>query len=166
MKREIPSILVLSIAIFAVGCGRGGRQSPDSPSGRPVSASVAAGVNSPDPGPDTPSQQTDKGIGPVKELNLGPVDTKLAGEGKKLFEDKCASCHALSKNMAGPALGAILESEAPEFVMNMILNTAEMVAKNETIKKAVAKFGMTMMSPGLSKDQARAILEYFRTTAR
>ncbi|MGZ7066012.1 MAG: c-type cytochrome, partial [Candidatus Aminicenantales bacterium] len=86
--------------------------------------------------------------------------------GKKLFEDKCASCHSLSKNMAGPALGAILKTETPEFVMNMILNTAEMVQKNETVKKAVAKFGMTMTPPGLSEDQARAILEYFRTTAK
>jgi cytochrome c len=68
--------------------------------------------------------------------------------------------------MSGPALGAILKTETPEFVMNMILNTAEMVAKNETIKRAVAKFGMTMTSPGLSEDQARAILEYFRTTAK
>ena len=166
MKRKNPLVLVLGVAVFAFGCGQGGQKGPDPASSVPVSGFTAAGVNSPDPAPDTPSQQTDKGIGPVKELNLGPIDTKLAGEGKKLFEDKCASCHALGKNMAGPALGSILKSETPEFVMNMILNTAEMVAKNETVKKAVAKFGMTMMSPGLSKDQARAVLEYFRTTAK
>jgi len=165
MKHEIPLILVLSIAIFALGCGRGGQKSPDPSSGMPVSASVAA-ANSANPAADASPSQTDKGIGPVKELNLGPIDSKLAGQGKKLFEDKCTSCHALNKNMAGPALGAILKSETPEFVMNMILNTAEMVAKNETVKKAVAKFGMTMTSPGLTEDQARAIVEYFRTTAK
>jgi cytochrome c len=165
MKREIPLILVLGIAIVALGCGRGGQKSPDPSSGIPASASSAA-VNSADPAPDASPLQTDKGIGPVKELKLGPIDGALAAQGKKLFEDKCTSCHALNKNMAGPALGAILKSETPEFVMNMILNTAEMVAKNETIKKAVAKFGMTMTSPGLSEGEARAILEYFRTTAK
>jgi cytochrome c len=165
LKREIPLILVLSIAIIAFGCKRGGQQSPDSSSGKPVSASVAA-ANSANPTAEASPQQADKGIGPVKELKLGPIDSKLAAQGKKLFEDKCTSCHTLNKSMAGPALGAILKSETPEFVMNMILNTPEMVAKNETIKKAVAKFGMTMMSPGLSKGEARAIVEYFRTTAK
>jgi mono/diheme cytochrome c family protein len=48
--------------------------------------------------------------------------------------------------------------------MNMILNTAEMVAKDPTVKKLAAQFGMPMPAPGLSQDEARAIVEYLRTT--
>ncbi|HSQ79350.1 MAG TPA: cytochrome c [Candidatus Bathyarchaeia archaeon] len=107
---------------------------------------------------------TDKGIGPVKELKLGPVDEKLAARGKELFDSRCAACHGLDKALAGPALGSVLKTRAPEFVMNMILNTEEMGAKNPTVKKLTAQYGMPMPAPGLSQDEARAVVEYLRTT--
>ena len=157
MKHRIALIFVLGVALVAFACSKGGAKNTANP----------ADSTSPAPAATTPPlQAADKGIGPVKELTLGPIDKTLAAQGKKLFDDKCAACHALARDMAGPALGGILKKETPEFVMNMILNTAEMVAKNETIKKAVARFGMAMPAPGLSQDQARAILEYFRTTAK
>lgn len=115
---------------------------------------------------DDPVQSGDKGIGPVKELKLGPIDEALAARGKELFGGRCAACHGLSKAIAGPALGPILKQETPEFVMNMMLNTAEMEAKNPAIKKQVAKFGMSMPAPDLTEDQARAIVEYLRTTGK
>lgn len=152
MKYRMALILVLGIALFAFACGKGGAKST---------------VTSPDPTASAPPPQAaDKGIGPVKALNLGPLDNNLAAQGKKLFDEKCVACHALARDMAGPALGAILKKETPEFVMNMILNPAEMEAKNDTIKKALARFGVPMPALGLSQDQARAILEYFRTTAK
>ena len=113
-----------------------------------------------------PDQSADKGIGPVTELKLGPVDASLAARGKGLFDDRCAACHGLDKAVAGPALGSILKQRTPEFVMNMMLNTAEMEAKNADIKKEAAKFGMSMPAPGVSEDQARAIVEYLRTTGK
>jgi mono/diheme cytochrome c family protein len=152
MKRRIALILVLGVLLVPFACGKGGAKNNSNPAEPAASA--------------PPQQSSDKGIGPIKELSLGPIDNNLAAQGKKLFDEKCVSCHALARDMAGPALGAILKKETPEFVMNMVLNTAEMVAKNETIKKALARFGVAMPAPGLSQDQARAILEYFRTTAK
>ncbi len=113
-----------------------------------------------------PPQSGNKGIGPVTELKLGPVDEKLAARGKELFEGRCAACHGLDKAIAGPALGSILKQETPEFVVNMMLNTAEMEAKDPGIKKQAAKLGVLMPAPGLSEDQARAIVEYLRTTGK
>jgi len=111
-----------------------------------------------------PGQAGDMGIGPVKELKLGPVDQKLADKGKQIFDAKCAACHGLDKAIAGPPLGGVLSQQTPEFVMNMILNTAGMEAQNATVKKAMSKYGMSMPSPGLSQQDARAVVEYFRTT--
>ena len=111
-------------------------------------------------------QSSDKGIGPVRELKLGPVDASLAARGKGLFDDRCAACHGLDKAIAGPALGPILKQKTPEFVMNMMLNTAEMEAKNADIKKQAEKFGLSMPAPAVTEDQARAILEYLRTTGK
>jgi len=111
-----------------------------------------------------PGQAADKGIGPVKELKLGPVDPKLAENGKQIFDSKCASCHGLDKAIAGPPLGNVLAQQTPEFVMNMLLNTAGMEAQNATVKKAMSKYGMSMPAPGLSEQEARAVVEYLRTT--
>lgn len=113
-----------------------------------------------------PAQAGDMGIGPVKSLKLGPVDEKLAARGKELFESRCAACHGLDKAIAGPALGNVLKVATPEFVMNMILNTNEMVAKDPTVKKLLAKYGTPMPAPGLSEEEARAVVEYFRTTGK
>src|SRR5512135_1324401 len=142
MKKLLPLIALAGLAVFAV-C--------------PPDRAASAG----DPG-----QAGNKGIGPIKELKLGPVDEKLAAHGKELFDSRCASCHGLDKAVTGPALGGVLKTKTPEFVMNMILNTAEMVAKDPDIKKQAAKFGLSMPAPGLSQDDARALVEYFRTTAK
>ncbi len=142
MKKLLPLIALAGLAVIAV-C------SPD--------RTASAG----DPGQAGPM-----GIGPIKELKLGPVDDKLAARGKGLFDSRCASCHGLDKDLAGPALGSVLKTKTPEFVMNMILNTAEMEAKDPDIKKQAAKFGMSMPAPGLSQDEARAVVEYLRTTAK
>ncbi len=112
------------------------------------------------------AQSTDKGIGPVKELKLGPVDKALADKGKALFDDKCAMCHGLTEAKAGPALGDVLSQVTPEFVVNFLLNTSEMEQKDARIMGLIQKYGMPMPPPGLDKDQALALLEYFRTTKK
>ncbi len=152
MKKRIWPVLLLCLGVIAVCRAR--------ESGR-LSGSGTSAASLGDP-----LQSGDKGIGPVKELKLDPVDPKLAGRGRQIFNDRCAACHGRDKDSAGPALGSVLKKEAPEFVMNMILNTAEMEAKNETIKKEAADFGMAMPPPGLTADEARAVLEYLRTTAK
>ncbi len=113
-----------------------------------------------------PAQAADKGIGPVKSLNLGPVDKALADKGKALFDERCVSCHALAQDKTGPALGNVLAEATPEFVMNFLLNTSEMEQKDALIQGLVKKFGLPMPPPGLSQDQARSILEYLRTTKK
>jgi cytochrome c len=114
----------------------------------------------------TALQTQDKGIGPIENLKLGPIDKTLAEKGKSLFEEKCTMCHSLTENKTGPALGDVLSQVPPEFVMNFILNTAEMEQKDQRIKDLIQEFGMPMPPPGLDQDEARALLEYFRTTQK
>jgi cytochrome c len=152
MNKKVWLVLLLSLGVIAVCRARESR----GPSG---SSAAAMSVGD-------PLQSGDRGIGPIKELKLGPVDPKLAARGKEIFDARCASCHGRDKDGAGPALAGELKKEGPEFVMNMILNTAEMEAKNETIKKEAANFGLAMPAPGLTTDEARAVLEYLRTTGK
>jgi mono/diheme cytochrome c family protein len=157
IKKLIPRVLCLSVGLFMFCRAR--------ESGQPQPSSPAV-ANSSSANPADPQQAADKGIGPVKELAMGPVDQNLAARGKKLFGERCGVCHSLVRDLTGPALGNVLKRRTPEFVINMILNTAEMTSKNEAMKKAVALYGMAMPPPGLTADEARAVLEYFRTTGK
>jgi cytochrome c len=111
-------------------------------------------------------QDEDKGIGPIKDLKLGPIDQNLVKEGASIFQNKCSTCHSLEAKKVGPPLGKVLDNNTPEFIMNFLLNTTEMIQKNEKIKKLVQEYGMRMPDLGIDKDQARAVLEYFRTTGQ
>ncbi len=130
-------------------------------------ASEASGIASV-PGQDPPASNQAKpvGIGPVKSLSLKAVDKTLAGKGKALFGERCSMCHGLKEVKTGPALGKILSEVAPTYVMNFLLNTGEMEQKDPRIIGLIKKYTIPMPAPGLDKDQARAILEYLRTTKK
>ena len=107
--------------------------------------------------------ELENGVGPIKEkLDLGPLDIEMASRGQKLFEEKCASCHKLDERFTGPAQRDVIERRTPEYIMNMILNPEEMIAKHPEVKKMLAIYMTSMTYQNVSKEQAREILEYFR----
>jgi mono/diheme cytochrome c family protein len=108
--------------------------------------------------------ELDNGIGPIKEkINLGPVDSKMVETGKKLFDVKCAQCHKLDERYTGPAQRDLLKRRSPEYIMNMILNPVEMVAKHPEAKKMFAQYPTQMTFQNVTQDDARLMLEYFRS---
>ncbi|WP_190811468.1 cytochrome c [Flagellimonas sp. S3867] len=108
---------------------------------------------------------TNKGVGPVKSLTLNDdIDTAMSEEGKAVFEQMCLACHRIGKKFIGPAPNGILERRSPEWVMNMILNPEVMVKEDPLAKELLMEFnGSPMANQGLTEEQARAVLEYFRT---
>lgn len=108
---------------------------------------------------------TSKGIGPVSEVTLGEnIDQGMVAEGKALFDKNCAACHKTDKKYIGPAPKDILDRRTPEWVMNMIINPTEMVKKDPIAKQVLAEAnGAIMADQNITEDQARKILEYFRT---
>ena len=106
----------------------------------------------------------DKGIGPVTEVKLdAKVDAKLADKGKALFTTKCSACHKSEERYVGPALKGITTRRTPEWIMNMILNPSEMIEKNEAAKDLFGEYLVPMTFQNVTKDETRAILEYFRS---
>jgi len=108
---------------------------------------------------------TNKGIGPVTSLTLNPeIDEAMAASGKVVYEQMCLACHRIGKKFIGPPPNGILSRRSPEWVMNMILNPDEMVTKDPLAKELLMEFnGSPMANQSLTEDQARAVLEYFRT---
>ena len=106
-----------------------------------------------------------KGIGPVKEVTLAPeIDQEMANAGKAIYMQMCTSCHKPDKKFIGPAPKGILERRSPEWVMNMILNPEGMIMKDPIAKQLLIEYnGAPMANQGLTQEQARQVLEYFRT---
>lgn len=119
-----------------------------------------------EPTPDAASMvdMDNKGIGPVNSITLGELDQGMADQGKQIFDSYCVACHKAQEDFIGPAPKDILDRRSPEWVMNMILNPQEMTAKDPIAKQLLKEAnGVPMVGQGLTEEQARQLLEYFRT---
>lgn len=145
---------VLMTLLGVVACG-GGDAAPPAAGGAPA-APAGGGLS---------AFQLEHGIGPVTEVVALPaaVDHELAEEGQEIFEMKCAACHHMGERFVGPALGDVVERRSPAFIMNMILNPQEMVEQHPVGKELLAQYMSFMPNQGVTRDEARAILEYLRT---
>lgn len=106
-----------------------------------------------------------KGIGPITSITLAAeIDQTMVAHGTDVFKKMCTACHRTDKKFIGPAPKNILERRSPEWVMNMILNPEEMTQKDPLAKALLIEFnGAPMANQNLSEEDARAVLEYFRT---
>jgi len=106
-----------------------------------------------------------KGVGPIKSVTLSPdIDKALAKKGEEVYNQMCLACHKTDKKFIGPAPTGILKRRSPEWVMNMILNPEVMIKEDPLAKELIAEFnGAPMANQGLTEDQARSVLEFFRT---
>lgn len=107
----------------------------------------------------------DKGIGPLTAITLEEaIDETMAKNGEDLYNQMCSACHKPTVKFIGPAPKDILKRRTPEWVMNMILNPQEMLEKNETAIALLKEYkNIPMTDMGITEEQAREILEYFRT---
>jgi cytochrome c len=108
-------------------------------------------------------EELPKGVGPIQELELGEIDPALAEDGKATFEQFCTACHKFEERYVGPALQGVTTRRAPEWIMNMILVPDKMIQEDETAYNLFAEYMTQMANQGMTEEQARAILEYFRT---
>jgi mono/diheme cytochrome c family protein len=107
--------------------------------------------------------RTNKGVGPIDILELDPIDDQLVSKGQEVFDNNCTACHLPYKEKIGPALVGITERRTPEWIMNMILNPVEMVKTDPICLGLLAQYNTVMADQNIKQEEARAILEYFRT---
>ena len=88
----------------------------------------------------------------------------MVTHGEDVYKKMCTACHRADKKFIGPSPTGILERRTPEWVMNMILNPEQMTKEDPLAKDLLMEFnGAPMANQGLSEEDARAVLEYFRT---
>ncbi|MEQ8927988.1 MAG: cytochrome c [Fulvivirga sp.] len=151
--KKITYLIIVVAATMIVACGGGDGQSRKD-------KILAKSVKDP-----YQNWQEYKGVGPIKDLTLPEqVDAQLASKGLEIFDSKCTACHKAEKKFIGPAPKDILSRRNPEWIMNMILAPEKMVAEDPIAKKLLVEFnGSPMANQNLTEEEARAVLEYFRT---
>lgn len=149
------SVLVLLAMIFAACAGGDAGDAGDSAAGGGAAASSG--------GAELTAEQLEKGIGPITSVTLpAEIDADLVAQGEEIFTLKCSACHRLEMRYVAPQLGGVLERRTPEYVMNMILNPAEMVEKHPEVRKLLAEFAVPMPAQNMTEAEARAVVEYIR----
>ncbi|MCK5402162.1 MAG: cytochrome c [Flavobacteriaceae bacterium] len=108
---------------------------------------------------------TNKGVGPITSITLGAeIDQAMATHGAEVYKKMCTACHKPDKKFIGPAPKDILKRRTPEWIMNIILDPEGMVKNDPLAKKLLIEFnGSPMANQNLTEEEARAVLEYFRT---
>jgi len=162
MKLTIKIISILTLFI-ALGCGdkkeskslENGNAVEETKKSEPISTVKAS----------ERIDLTNKGVGPVKSIILpAEIDPALVAQGQEVYNKMCTACHKPNEKFIGPPPAGILERRTPEWVMNMILNPEVMIVQDPLAKDLLMEFnGAPMANQNLTEDQARAVLEYFRT---
>ncbi|MFW6088286.1 MAG: c-type cytochrome [Gemmatimonadota bacterium] len=157
IRNTVRGAILVVLAASAAACG-GGEDPPGETetegSDRPTAS--ADGLT---------AEELEFGIGPIRSIELSELDHELAEEGAEVFSVKCSACHKLEERYVGPPLGDVTERRTPEFVMNMMLNPEEMVARHPEVKAMLAQYYTPMPDQQLSEQDARAVLEYLRAPA-
>jgi cytochrome c len=155
MKMKKIYLLSALAVLFLASCGGGSNEESDTTE---APKSMLADETPSDP-------MENKGIGPIKSLTIdAEIDTEMASAGQVVYEQMCTACHKPDKNFIGPAPKGIMERRSPEWIMNMILNPEEMIMNDPIAKDLLMEFnGAPMANQNLTEEQARQVLEYFRT---
>lgn len=159
MKNIAKLTLVALLGGVLASCGGNGTEttSDSNDAGAEVQSMVAD-----DPMDDIMSI---KGVGPITSVTIGnEIDVDMAARGEEVFKAMCTACHRTDKKFIGPNPTGVLDRRSPEWVMNMILNPEVMIQEDPIAKKLLMEFnGAPMANQNVSEEDARAILEFFRT---
>lgn len=113
------------------------------------------------------AQDKNLGVGPIKSVKLDAIDKTMVAAGKGIFNEKCVLCHELDQLKIGPPLRNITKDRTPEYIMNLLLNTAAMQKADPSVKALIKKYNnIIMIDPELNQAKARSVVEYLRSVAK
>ncbi|NML41137.1 cytochrome c [Chitinophaga sp. G-6-1-13] len=160
MKQVSLLATVAATALLLYSCGSTPQQADTE---KPATDNSMAATTPADPAPATAADAA-KGKGKFTTVALtDPLDQKMIASGKTTYEVKCAACHKLSgEKLVGPGWKGVTERRKPEWIMNFITNTDEMIDKDPAAQAMLEECMVRMPNQHLTDDEARHLLEYMR----
>ena len=152
------TLILFSLAFIATSCGGGSTENTEKET---VAEAPAKPMTLEEAEKDW---KTNYGVGPIKSLDLpAEIDQAMADAGQVVYEAKCTACHKIEKKFIGPSPKGIMERRTGAWVMNMILDPEGMVTNDPIARQLLMKFSAPMANQSLTEEEARSVVEYFRT---
>lgn len=108
-------------------------------------------------------------VAKVSRYDAGPRafeterDEEQAEQGKGLFQTKgCAACHGFGAKSAGPDLAGVSKRRTVAWMEQQILHPEVMVKEDPVSRGLFAQFALQMPNQGVTPEEARAIIEFFK----
>jgi mono/diheme cytochrome c family protein len=146
--------LILSMAVGLYACSGNAPKQETSATGSTPAAAESGNL----------SYDPERGSGKFKDVTVNPtLDAKMADAGLKVYEVKCASCHKLSdEKLVGPGWKDVTKRHRPEWILNFITNTDEMLEKDAKAQAMLELCLVRMPNQSLTDEEARASYEFMR----
>jgi cytochrome c551/c552 len=155
-------IVIFSLALFFAACGGSGEKDNATTSGP---ASDSSGEKIPNVGGTAnPSYDPNRGEGKFHDVQISDkLDGGMVTKGGKIFDLKCGSCHKLTdEKLVGPGWKGVTSRHKPEWIMNFVTNTDEMITKDPKAQAMLEICMVRMPNQNLNDEDTRNILEYMR----
>jgi len=155
MNKNHLILCALFFSLLAMSCSSDTKKESAADTKTPTVSAVA-----------TPASTADltKGVGRFTNVALtSPLDQKMIAKGSDIFDIKCGSCHKLTdEKLVGPGWKGVTDRHKPEWIMNFVTNTEEMLNKDPNAQALLEKCMVRMPNQNLKDDEARQILEFMR----
>lgn len=152
--------MAFSVILFLAACNG----NSDSSKSENTSSTESAEIQKDDNSAENPEWDPHRGQGKFHDVKVGPgIDGQMADAGQKIYEMKCKSCHKVSgEMMVGPGWKDITERHSPDWIMNFMTNTDEMLDNDPKAKEMLDICMVRMPDQNLTDQDARDILEFMR----
>ena len=149
--------VVLSLIIFISACADNNDTKSASGSDQFDSTAIAKKD-------DNPAYDPNRGEGKFKKVDLGAgLDAAMATNGEKVYSVKCSGCHKTTEEkLVGPGWKGVTNRHLPEWIMNFVTNTDEMLNKDPKAQAQLEICLVRMPNQNLADEDARALLEFMR----
>ena len=122
-------------------------------------------------GSSAPPAANTGGVAAVSQFDSGPraadtpIDKSKLEQGKGLFASKgCTACHAFGRRVSCPDLAGVTHRRTTAWMENQILHPEVMTKTDPIAHQLFAVYATQMPNQGLTPDEARAVIEFFKQT--
>ena len=153
--KKLSLIVFAGIMIYASSCGN---QSGTTTSGTDTVAQENTTEN------DVSTYDPKRGEGKFTTVEVGDhLDVAMAGEGKKVYDVKCSSCHKITdERLVGPGWKGVTTRHELVWLMNFITNPDPMITKDPALQAQLELCLVRMPNQNLNDVEARNVVEFMR----
>jgi len=160
MKKNMLSGILIFVICICNSCSSG-----DSSKAATDATADSTGEKIPNPGgSDVAKYDPNRGAGKFTTVDIkDKLDIAMATGGEKIYGVKCSGCHKLTdEKLVGPGWKGVTTRHKPEWIMNFVTNTDEMLTKDPKAQAQLEICLVRMPNQNLADNDARQLLEFMR----